>query len=505
MAQPPGNETRSYSPSKLTDLPTEYLTPTTGSLNNSGTYAPADIGPITTSGNGQPRRREGQAYWDDSAPIITIPSSSPAARRSPLDSRMNSPESEEPAAPAPPLTQVSPSTLMAIDTALGIDNTQTLWNNMGSPPPTSLHNRSHATVESTASDEAQPSLPPLLPLTNETFHWHTLAAAIRAGLLPDPFDPNGIDMSAIDPEGVEEEVLRDRQNILNNELTREVSSLVQAWSTYRLLHPLELWRDHQIPANLAEFHAMTSVVLTAIDAGITTHDGELMIQGLTPQSWMHLVMATLGAILQGTLRSPALTRMGARSMNGIDSFPIHPQLDRPLTEGGAIMLMAQQLGGLFTSNRNHPDKSYPDSYFDKLTTALDANMHKIPTASPPWPDTPLMEAGRIQVVAAARETLILNKIEMIRLDQDHMGEIKEAVKAEIFANLNAEALQNANEWRALYRHKFVQAMHDAFEAQYPGVHLGKGKVHEAPPVMPPLALVRLGLQKGVHDLAKYIL
>ncbi|KAH9045892.1 hypothetical protein EDB83DRAFT_2637966 [Lactarius deliciosus] len=516
MAQPPGNETRSYSPSKLTDLPAEYLTPSTGPLNNSGAYAQADLGPIIASGHGQPRRREGQAYWDDTAPMITtIPSSPPpVAGRSPLDSAMNSPESEEPTLPVIPTTQVDPATLMAIDDALGLanDNSQTLWDNVpsmpadlppqpevievrGRSPPTSHTPRarsrapsnasvwSHATVESTASDEAQPfTLPALLPLTNETFHWHTLAAAIRAGLLPDPFDPNQIDMSSFIPDGDEDETIAELQTTLNEEVGRDVSSLIQAWGTYRLLHPLELRRNHQIPATNSEFHMMTTLLLTTLDAGAANHDGELMVRALTPASWMRLTMATLGAILRGAMRSPSELRKGSRSLNGIDSFPIHPQLDHPLTEGGAIMLMCQQLGGLFTSNRNHPDKSYPDSYFDKMITLIDANMYKVPTATSAQPNPPLTEGDRAQARAGARETLILSEIEVIRLDPDRMGEIKEAVKAEIFASLNAEALQNADEWRALYKHEFVQAMHDAFEAQYPGVHPGKGKAREAPPV-----------------------
>ncbi|KAH9011546.1 hypothetical protein EDB83DRAFT_2322189 [Lactarius deliciosus] len=85
-------------------------------------------------------------------------------------------------------------------------------------------------------------------------------------------------------------------------------------------------------------------------------------------------------------------------------------------------------------------------------------------------------------MCAVHQTLMLNEIELIRLDPDRMGEIKEAVKVEIFANLNAEALQNADEWRALYKHEFISAMHDAFEAQYPGVHPEKGKAREAPPI-----------------------
>ncbi|KAH8991314.1 hypothetical protein EDB86DRAFT_2830873 [Lactarius hatsudake] len=129
------------------------------------------------------------------------------------------------------------------------------------------------------------------------------------------------------------------------------------------------------------------------------------------------------------------------------------------------MLMAQQLTGLFTSNWNHPDKSYPDSYFDMLTVALDANMYKIPTATPAQlATTPLTEVERAQAVVATHEKLLLEEIETIHLDPDCMTEIKEAVKAEFYTNLNTEALENAD------------------ECQYLGIHPNKGKAQAQPPV-----------------------
>ncbi|KAH8999742.1 hypothetical protein EDB92DRAFT_1812864 [Lactarius akahatsu] len=125
--------------------PQAILTPSSGPLNNSGTYAPAILGPIVTDGYGQPCRREdGQAYWDDTKSIVEIPSSStpPAARQSPLDSTMNSPESEEPTIPTSLPYVVLDSTLAAIDHAIKNaemeedheDDTQTLWNSVPSLP-----------------------------------------------------------------------------------------------------------------------------------------------------------------------------------------------------------------------------------------------------------------------------------------------------------------------------------------------------------------------------------
>ncbi|KAH9003897.1 hypothetical protein EDB86DRAFT_3073013 [Lactarius hatsudake] len=520
MAAPSGDDPRLYSPSKLTALPTTYLTPSDDSLNNSGAYAQAIHGPITASGYGQPARRDGQAYWDDAEPtpqpiIISSDNDSPAAGRSPQDSRMGSPESEEATLPAILTTQIGIHTQEALQQAppsASTSDSHLLWANVPSfptdlPPqpeeievigrttPTSnktprARSRarseasvwSHATVESSVSDIAQPSIPNPPSSNNLTFKWHNLTAAIRAGLLSNPMDPNAISMSGYDPDGDEDEFLADLNKTLETEIKQDVSSVLQGWSTYVLRGPIELRKGHELPTMKNEFNCMVSCVLTALDAGSSSHDGETMVKAITPQSWMRLTLALLAAILRGALRSPASLRSGSRLLSGVDSFPLHKDLDHPLTEGGAILLMCQQLGGLYRSNRNHPDKSYPDSYFDRLTTLLDSRMHQVPEAAAPTEPAPLTEADRVQVTAATRERLILESIESARLDQTFMGEIKEAVKAEIFANLNAEALENADEWRALYKHEFIEAMHTAFETQYPGIHPNKGKARAAAPI-----------------------
>ncbi|KAH9059419.1 hypothetical protein EDB83DRAFT_2520508 [Lactarius deliciosus] len=275
MAQPPGNVTRSYSPSNLATSPHDILTPSSGPLNNSETYALATVGPIIASGNGQPHRREGQAYWDDTAPIITIPAfSSPAAGRSPLDSKMNSPESEEPTHPAPPTTQVGPATMQALDTALDDamrteDDSQTLWNNVPTLPadlppqpevievrgrspgptrtprarsraPSNASVWSNMTVESNVTDDEAQLMPPMRSLSKERVAWRSLAAAIRAGLLPDPYDPNLLDMTPVHNavnDNIDTDV-HELQATLTAEMAQSVTQLIQAWSTYRLTAPL---------------------------------------------------------------------------------------------------------------------------------------------------------------------------------------------------------------------------------------------------------------------------
>ncbi|KAH8977620.1 hypothetical protein EDB83DRAFT_2537831 [Lactarius deliciosus] len=334
--------------------------------------------------------------------------------------------------------------MQALDTALDDamrteDDSQTLWNNVPTLPadlppqpevievrgrspgptrtprarsraPSNASVWSNMTVESNVTDNEAQLMPPMRSLSEERVAWRSLAAAIRAGLLPDPYDPNLLDMTPVHNavnDNIDTDV-HELQATLTAEMAQSVTQLIQAWSTYRLTAPLEMRKDTELPTTDSEFTSMTAAFLTALDCGAAPQDGELAVRGLPPKTWMRLTMATLGAILHGAIRSPSTLRAGRRSLNGTDSFPLHPELDRPLTEGGAIMLMAQQLAGLFASNRNHPDKTYPDSYFNKLTTTLDANMYKIPTATPTQPDAPLTEADRAQAAAAARETLLIS-------------------------------------------------------------------------------------------------
>ncbi|KAH9008332.1 hypothetical protein EDB85DRAFT_2164570 [Lactarius pseudohatsudake] len=311
MAQPP-DKTRSYSPSKLTALPDLVLTPSSGPLNISGSYAQAVAGPIIASGNGQPRRRD-----DTVAPtVISIPSSSPppppAARRSPLDSKMNSPESEEPTIPAFNTTQVGPATLQAIELALaplaegdkGEEATQQLWANVPSLPadlppqpevievrgctrnPTSRTPRarsralsnasvwSHATVESTSVDGSPVRF---LPAGHSqdiiTAQFTTALQLAKAGLLGPSYDFEALDSGYInqggDPaEDAELEMdIAETNATLKEELARDVTEQIIGWGGYHLGAPLQMSKDTNFPTGPKTVHAATALTITLIDAG----------------------------------------------------------------------------------------------------------------------------------------------------------------------------------------------------------------------------------------------
>ncbi|KAH9168174.1 hypothetical protein EDB89DRAFT_2205452 [Lactarius sanguifluus] len=548
MAQPPGDETRPYSPSKAyPQTPLFLQTPPSGPLNNSGTYNAATTGPIVADGYGQPRLREdGQAYWDDSKPTpqpIIIDSSSPIeAGRSPQDSRMNSPESEEPTVPSPAYHEVGPATLLAMETALDRvpaqpSSSRELWDNVPSlpadlpPQPEVIEVRgrnsdtsrtprgrsrassnasvwSHATVETISSTGDAPTDRLLPQASNDSNRnlggrFETALQAIKTGMLPDPFDPDDIPVSQLPPPAnVDDDwdnAIDKVKDDLANELTKDVVEQVIGWGAYTLVDNLDLRKVHDLPFDGRTIHAAVAATLLTLDAGGAKEEGETAVAGLTPSSWTRLLLGLLAAAIRGALRSPRYITTSTKSLNWRnDMFPIQAELDRPLTEVGAIVMMCQQLGGLFESNANHSMgrgyPRFPDSYFERLTRTItrridrfDGEFPRLPSHDPvdlpaPPPAEPLTEEQRRQADARARETLYQEILETLRLDGVTMAQISASVKDGIFADLNAQALENADEWRAVYKHEFVETMHAAFEAQYPGIHPAKGKARADPPI-----------------------
>ncbi|KAH9170553.1 hypothetical protein EDB89DRAFT_2071780 [Lactarius sanguifluus] len=315
MAQPPGDETRPYNPSRTNSTTPLFLTtPSSGPLNNSGTYNAATTGPIVADGHGQPRLREdGQAYWDDSKPTpqpIIIDSSSPIeAGRSPQDSRMNSPESEEPTVPSLAHHEVGPATLLAIQIALDRvpeqpSSSRELWDNVPRFPPTSLRNRSHATVE-TISSAGDATTERLLPqVSNDSDRnlggrFETALQAIKTGMLPDPFNPDDIPVSQLPPPAnVDDDwdnAIDKVKEDLANELTKDVVEQAIGWGAYTLVDNLDLRKAHDLPFDGRTIHAAVAATLLTLDAGGAKEDGKTAVAGLTPSSWTRLLLGLLAA------------------------------------------------------------------------------------------------------------------------------------------------------------------------------------------------------------------
>ncbi|KAI9430610.1 hypothetical protein H4582DRAFT_2086581 [Lactarius indigo] len=490
------------SPTKLTELPLPLTTSSTGPLNNSGTYNAATLGPIVADGHGQPRRRDdGNAHWDPLAPIVIPPTSSPAAGRSPQDSVMGLPESEEPTVPAidsqplwdavPPITNTNlpaePETIVVRGRALKGATTPRARSRAVSTASAWTHVTEETVSDTGSLDRAAQRMSG----QNDPARFHTINDAIRAGLLP---PPHGIDVPAVDIASLhldadESKELNSLADLLAEELSQVVGHAALGWGGYRITNPLPLCKDPDLPVVPATFHAAANLVLTALDAGAAKQDGELITKILTPHSWMRLTLAVLSAIIRGALRSPAPLKNKTMPINNNpDTFPIHQDLLCPKNEGGAAILMANQIAGLFGTASNHPDSDMPESYFDRVT---DLVYNKLPHSKtrPAPPKTPaLTEQEEAGLWRQARETLLAEYREEIRIDDIAMQQIKDAVKAEIFANLNQEALSNLDEWREVYCREFVDAMHSAMDTLNPGLGdvarlKGKAKGDPLPPTV----------------------
>ncbi|KAH9019958.1 hypothetical protein EDB84DRAFT_1565886 [Lactarius hengduanensis] len=128
--------------------------------------------------------------------------------------------------------------------------------------------------------------------------------------------------------------------------------------------------------------------------------------------------------------------------------------------------------------------AYPESYFQKLITVINANTRRVPYASQAQVGTPatmptmaLTNDQRAQVIAEARELLFNEAREALRVNDTEMTALKEQVNQEM------RALNNADDWRDLYKHELIEATHEAFERQYPGLWpQGNGKGRAVPPL-----------------------
>ncbi|KAI9440973.1 hypothetical protein H4582DRAFT_2056219 [Lactarius indigo] len=491
------------SPTKLTALPLPLASPSTGPLNNSGTYNAATLGPIVADGHGQPRRRDdGNAHWDPLAPIV-IPSSSPspAAGRSPQDSNMGSPESEEPTVPAidsqalwdavPEITNTNlpaePETIVVRGRTPGGNTTPRARSRAASTASA----WTHVTEETVSDTGSLDRVVSRMSGQNAPIAFSTVNDAIRAGFLPRPFDTDvpDIDNESLHLSKAETKELDSVTDLLTEELMQAVGQAALGWGGYRITNPLPFRKDPDMPVATETFHAAATLVLTALDAGAAKRDGELITKILTPHSWMRLTMGVLSAIIRGALRSPAPLKNKTLPLNNnSDAFPIHQDLLRPVNEGGAVILMANQIAGLFGTAGNHPDSAMPNSYFDHVTNLVYDKLPHPEKRSAASKPTALTEQEEARLRNQCKEEFLAEYRERIRLDMTAMEQIKDAVKAKIFANLNQEALTNLEEWREVYCREFVDAMHSAMDALNPRLGdvarlKGKAKADPIPPTV----------------------
>ncbi|KAH9168170.1 hypothetical protein EDB89DRAFT_2205448 [Lactarius sanguifluus] len=306
---------------------------------------------------------------------------------------------------------------------------------------------SHATIESISIDgDVTPSR--LLPTA-----FTTALQAIKTSMLPDPFNPDDVPVEHLPPPaGVHNEwddTINQTKQDLADELVKDVVEQAIGWGAYTLVDNLDLRKGNELPFDPRTLHVAVTATLLTLDVGGAKEDGETVVTGLTPHR---------GRVSYVTRSTKLLNWRN-------DKFPIHAELDHPLTEVGAIVLMCQQLGGLFESNANHSmgrgHPHFPDSYFEWLTRTITRRIdrfdnefphlpsHDPPDLPAPAPVEPLTEAQRRQADAKARETLYNETLETMRLDGQVMAQINASVKDGIFADLNAQAIESGGQFTSM--------------------------------------------------------
>ncbi|KAI9431790.1 hypothetical protein H4582DRAFT_1217372 [Lactarius indigo] len=375
---------------------------------------------------------------------ISIASTIPSQEED-TDSRMNSPESEESTHPAVP-----PAGLHALpDLPEQPEEIIVRGRNTSRTPRANTRRLSNASVWSHVSEEPAsshsrsptrfPSPPPANTSTN-------LRNAVAGKALPPPVSVHasnakyGTELTSTLDVDHEDQIVGFEANdqVLKEEFAREINDVVMGFSQYYLTGPLQFRFDNDFSFRQENLHTAVLLTIQALDTGAAFKEGETAVSMLTPQAWHRLVMATLAAIIRGHLRSPSRATNGNKSLNWtVDSFIVSKDIPKPLSEGGAIRSMALQLAGYYNTNRANPLHTSPEEFFDSLVEKQTNTLRRI--------------ADRISPnTQPIRDELMK--------DEGTMAQIREAVKKSIFDSLNAEALNDLDTWREIYREEFKEVM-----------------------------------------------
>ncbi|KAI9445872.1 hypothetical protein H4582DRAFT_2069135 [Lactarius indigo] len=430
-------------------------------MTDVNTFNLATPGPIIAAGNGPPDVAEGMA----GSACNPLAISSDHNSTSPQDSTMNSPESEEPTIPAVDIEAIITNLTDLSETnvaSLPPDPEEIVVRGRTrntSRTPRASRCASIASAWSHISEE-------VLSETNSPIRYsspprpadsHLIREVVSGKLLPPPVSVHEANRkwntqlkSDLDLN-LEEEIQTFEANDdnLKKELAREVNEVVMGYSHYYLQGTLQLRADHDFPFSNENLQAAVLLSIQAIDAGASKHPGETMVPILTPHAWYRLTMAVLAVILRGWLRSTSKVATGTKSMNwNTDSFITHPDITKPLMEGGTICSMALQLAEVYDSNRINPLRLTPEEFYDNLLTA---QTNVITRAAGKDNDTRTRRQE-------AQDRVVDDTIKTMTSNATIMAEIRQKVKDTIFGQLNQEALNDADTWRAIYWEEFKEVM-----------------------------------------------
>ena len=133
----------------------------------------------------------------------------------------------------------------------------------------------------------------------------------------------------------------------------DIKSLVQSYSYYFLEGELKFLKGNAIaiPSDqlMCIMQSLTGILSIGPRGEIDRENGDIFAS-LTNDSWCRLVMALLGAILQGCTRTRDLPARCNFELDSEDDFNIDDQLQKPATQLEAIQFMIAQLNEQFLPN-----------------------------------------------------------------------------------------------------------------------------------------------------------
>ncbi|KAI9434759.1 hypothetical protein BJY52DRAFT_1231106 [Lactarius psammicola] len=328
------------------------------------------------------------------------------------------------------------------------------------------HSRSsawtHLTHESGCTEELayfQEAVP--VP-TDITSFFGDLEKAIRCPILPPPIDLSDMEVEGdkggetygVGYSGGQREDLAIMIQDLREEIGRDISEGASGWSEFYLKDMIKLRAGSSIPANVQDFNDSMGMVLSALDAGL---DDDLPTKGVMPSSWFRLSAALLAAMTRGVLRSGGPKVKGrVKLIPDEDHFRVAPGLGMPVTEGGRIIVMARHLAELFEQFDKGDNPPFIE-YFNNLQKVTQSHIrHAVKLAAVEEYQKSTEDESTVREIVL--EDMANQLINQLKDDPTAQEQVERAVRERMMKKLEAECIDDIEEWRTVYRKGLAAAL-----------------------------------------------
>ncbi|KAI9434273.1 hypothetical protein BJY52DRAFT_1231226 [Lactarius psammicola] len=328
------------------------------------------------------------------------------------------------------------------------------------------HSRSsawtHLTHESGCTDELEYFRDAVPVPTDIISFFGDIERAIRHLMLAPPIDLSEMQVEGNPGEEVygvgysegQKEDLTTMLQDLREEIGRDISEGASGWSEFYLKDMIRLRVDSSIPANAADFNDSMGMVLSALDAGL---DDDLTTKGVTPSSWFRLSVALLAAMTRGVLRSGGPKVKGrVKLIPDEDHFRVALGLGMPVTEGGRIIVMARHLAELFEQFDKGDNPPFVE-YFNNLQKVTQSHIRRAVklAAVEEYQKSTEDESTIKEIVMEDMANQLINQLKDDPVAQE---QVERAVRERMMKKLEAECIDDIDEWRTVYRKGLAAAL-----------------------------------------------